>query len=510
MSRTGSSTPQRSDLKLSEVARHVKYPKGITSTVWPRVVAQCSAMGVKFDAWQHGVGTLALGKLKNGKYAASVGGVVLSIPRQVGKTFLVGMMIIALCILFPKMKVLWTAHRTRTATMTFTTMQGMVRKKKIRQHLAIDRSEGIRTSNGEQEIRFRNGSVIMFGARENGFGRGFDSVDIEVFDEAQILGEKALEDMVPATNASLQPAGALLFFMGTPPRPVDGDKGAEFTNRREKALAFKTQLTKDMVYVELSADDDAVLDDHEQWAKANPSFPHRTPVEAMERMRAQLTDDDSFRREALGIWDVAGTPEVIDAASWERARDAASMAIDRLTLAIDVAPNRSGASVALAGLRADGLWHVELDDQKKGVDWVPAWIADRAEKNRLHAVVVDEMSGLVERRNGRAYIVGTDVRATLAAAEGRDMAIACGKFFDAVMVPEPKIRHTDQPQLNVALSVARKRPLQGAWAWNRKDASSDITPIVAATLALWGAQNDEVVRPTRRRTSERTAVILGG
>lgn len=492
-SRTESSTP-----KLSDVARHVVFPKSIVETVWPRVESKCAEFGITFDAWQQGVGTLALGLDKSGKYASTVGGVVLSIPRQVGKTFLVGMIIIALCVLFPNLTVLWTAHRTRTSTMTFTTMQGMVRRKKIWPHV-----RAIRSTNGEQEIRFTNGSVIMFGAREAGFGRGFDAVDVEVFDEAQILSEKALEDMVPATNASKQKSGALLFFMGTPPRPTD--PGEEFTNRRSKAIAGKA---KNMVYVEFSADDDADPDDHAQWEKANPSYPQRTPLESMQRMREQLTDDDSFRREAMGIWDAAGTPEVIDAASWGRVKDPASMPIDRLTLAIDVAPDRSAASVSLAGLRADGLWHVELDDQKGSVEWVSAWVKGRAEKNRLHAVVVDEMSGLVEVRKGRNYLVGTDVIVTLAASEGRDMAIACGKFFDGVMEPSPKLRHTDQAQMNIALSVARKRPLAGAWAWNRKDAQSDITPIVSATLALWGAQKDDVERPTRRRTSERTAVIL--
>jgi phage terminase large subunit-like protein len=511
MSKMESSTPKRSDLKLSDVARHVVIPSGIVTTAWPRVVAQCAAMGVSFDSWQHGIGAIALGKRKDGKYAATVGGVVLSIPRQVGKTFLVGMIIIALCVLFPKMTVLWTAHRTRTSTMTFKTMQGMVRKKKIRVHLAAERNDGIRSTNGEQEIRFKNGSVIMFGAREAGFGRGFDAVDIEVFDEGQILSEKALEDMVPATNASQQPSGALLFFMGTPPRPTD--PGEEFTNRRSKALGKKASdrvhaVRGNMVYVEFSADDDADPDDHAQWEKANPSFPSRTPLESMERMRENLTDDDSFRREAMGIWDAAGTPEVIDAASWDRVKDAASMPIERLTLAIDVAPGRGMTSVSLAGRRADGLWHVELDDTRKGTEWVSAWVRSTSEKNRLHAVVVDEMSGLVEVRKGRNYLVGTDVVVTLAAAEGRDMAIACGKFFDGVMEAEPKVRHVDQPQLNVALSVARKRPLAGAWAWNRKDETSDITPIVSATLALWGAQKDDVERPTRRRTSERTAVIL--
>lgn len=474
------------------------------TTAWPRVVAQCAALGVKFEEWQHGVGKIALGKRADGKYAATVGGVVLSIPRQVGKTFLVGMIVIALCLLYPGLTVLWTAHRTRTSTKTFGSIKGYTSRKRVRPFMLEPRN-----TNGEQEIRFRNGSVIMFGAREGGFGRGFDQVDIEVFDEAQILGEKALEDMVAATNQSRHPHGALLFFMGTPPRPVD--EGEEFTNRRARALKVKPfeqvqGVGGKTVYVEFSADRDADPDDHEQWAKANPSFPHFTDVEAFQRLREQLTNEDSFRREALGIWDAIDSGRIIDEDSWGWCADPASMAVERLTLAIDVAPNRSVTSVALAGLRPDGRWHVELDDQRKGTEWVASWVKARAEKNRLHAVVVDEMTGLVEERRGRHYLVGTDILVTKAGAEGRDMAIASGQFFDAVV--ERKLRHTDQPQVNVALSVARKRPLAGAWAWNRKDEASDITPVVAVTLALWGAQKDDVVRPSRRATSGRTAVVL--
>jgi len=495
MSKTVSSTP-----KLSDVARHVVYPKGITSTAWPRVVAQCAAMGVTFDSWQHGIGSLALGKTKNGKYAATVGGVVLSIARQTGKTFLVGMMIIAMCILFPNLTVLWTAHRTRTSTMTFKTMQGMVRKKKIRVHLEVSRSDGIRSTNGEQEIRFKNGSVIMFGAREDGFGRGFDSVDIEVFDEAQILTEKALEDMVPAANASKQPSGALLFFMGTPPRPTD--RGDEFKNRRAKALEGKAS---DMVYIEFSADPDADPDDRGQWTKANPSFPSRTPLESMQRMRAQLTDDDSFKREAMGIWDALTSTRVIDEVTWSQQGDPASMPVERLTLSIEVPPGRATAAVGFSGRRADGRWHTALEEERKGVDWAIPYVVALAKLNNLHAVVVDELSGLVEERRGRHYLLGTDILVTTAAAEGRHMAVAWAKFYDGIH--DGSVFHTDQPQVNVALSVATKRPLAGGFAWNRKDAMSNISPLVAETLALWGAQNDNVQRPTRRSDTRRAVIM---
>lgn len=495
--RTSTSKPSRDTRKLSEVARHVVVPQGIVTTGWPAVEARIREFGDEFDEWQVGASKIILGKRANGDYAATVGGVTLSIPRQVAKTYMVGRIVFALCTLFPNLTVLWTAHRTRTTSKTFGSLRGFAGRKAVKPFVKL-----IRATNGEQEIHFHNGSVIMFGAREGGFGRGFEEVDVEVFDEAQILTEKALEDMVAATNQSRHPHGALLFFMGTPPRPVD--PGEAFAQRRAEALAGESE---DQVYIECSADPDASPDDRDQWAIANPSYPHRTPVRSMLRLRKNLPSDESWLREALGIWDAASTPQVIADDSWEAAADVSSVAAERVTLAIDVAPDRSVSSIGLAGRREDGDWHVELEDQKKGTAWVAAAVANLATKNTLHAVVVDEMSGLVETSNGRHYLAGTDrkVRVTLAASEGRDMAIACGKFYDGVTAPVPTVHHTDQPQLNVALSVARKRPLRGAWGWNRKDTNSDITPLVAVTLALWGAQKDDVKRP---RIPERRKVVV--
>lgn len=481
--------------KLSDLARHVVLPSGLASTGWPAVRSKCAELGIRFDPWQDGVGRIILSKRADGTYATSVGGVVISIPRQVGKTFLLGALVFALCLLTPGITVIWTAHRLRTAAETFLSMQGLTRRRKIAPHVAK-----IVLGSGDEEIQFRNGSRIMFGARERGFGRGFSMVDVLVFDEAQILTDNAIDDMVPATNQATNP---LLLFTGTPPKPTDPCE--VFTAKRAKALAGDSA---GMAYIEFSADEDADPDDPVQWKKANASYPRRTPSQAIMRMRENLTDD-SFMREALGVWDTSKTLAVIDAASWKLVADPASMAIDRLSLGVDVSPGTDArvASVALAGQRADGLWHVELDQHREGVDWVPAYLEGVCHRNRLHAVVLDEKSGLVESRNGRHFVKETNIAVTLASAEGRDMAIACAKFFDTVM--GQSLRHTDQPQMNLALSVARKRPIGDAWGWNRRTATSDITPLVAATLALWGTQSATVKRPGgNRRTEGRRAVVL--
>ncbi len=486
---TKSGTP-----KLSEAARHVIPPAGIASTSWPSVRDKCRELGLTFDRWQDGAGRLILAKRADGKYASTIGGVAMSIPRQTGKTYLLGAIAFALCLLHGGTTVLWTAHRLKTAKETFQSMRGIAKRSKVAPHVSR-----VFTAAGEESIQFHNGSRILFGARETGFGRGFAKVDVEVFDEAQILTERALDDMLPAMNAS---SNALALFTGTPPRPID--PGEVFGRFRADALAAGPG-NGDGLYIEFSADQDASADDADQQARANPSFPHRTSPDAIQRLRKQLSED-SFLREAMGIWDADSLHRVIPEDAWQDAGDPASMAVERLSFAVDVAPDRSVASVGFAGKRADGSWHVEHVETRKNTDWIAPFLKERSEKNRLHSVVVDELTGLAEVRRGRHFLVGTDISVTLAASEGRDMAIACAKFFDGVM--DGTLHHNQQIQLDVALSVARKRPLGAGWAWNRKDATSDITPVVASTLALWGAQKDDVERPTRRRTTERTALVL--
>src|SRR5690606_6683887 len=100
---------------------------------------------------------------------------------------------------------------------------------------------------------------------------------------------------------------ALIFYMGTPPRPID--PGEVFKERRAEALEVKRRqeageaVENDAVYIECSADPGADPDDRGQWAKANPSYPLRTPERSMLRLRKNLKSIESWLREALGIWD---------------------------------------------------------------------------------------------------------------------------------------------------------------------------------------------------------------
>src|SRR5699024_7011783 len=102
---------------LSAVARHVVAPDGIVASEWPSVRQTCHRLGWSFDGWQDGAGMLALSLRADGEYAADT--IVLSIPRQVGKTYLIACIIFALCLMKPGLLVIWTAQVKDTALQTF-------------------------------------------------------------------------------------------------------------------------------------------------------------------------------------------------------------------------------------------------------------------------------------------------------------------------------------------------------------------------------------------------------
>lgn len=460
--------PRTSRCGLLPEARHVVVPEGIVASGFPAVRETCRRIGIEFDPWQVDLNTLILAKGADGLLAADA--VAMSICRQAGKTYDIGGIVFADSIINPKTTTVWTAHRFKVARETFDSLRAIARSPLLAPHVNYDE---ITTAAGNETIPFRNGSRIVFAARERGTIRGFSKVRRLILDEGQILTESAMADLAPTLNQAHDPQ---IIIMGTPPKPTD--PGEFFSSLRAGALDGSSE---GLLYVEFGAAPGSDLHDHSTWAQANPSFPHRTSARAIKRLRKMLTSEDDFAREALGIWDTSATQQVIDPDAWAAAKDRNSKVIDPVAFAADVTPDRQGGSISLAGRRADGRFHIETVENRRGTAWIVPRLLELSSKWSPCAVVLDPGSPAGSLL-GELQEAG--VEPLLMSA--RDVGQACGAFYDAVR--DDKLRHLDDPQLNTALSSARKRPLgdSGAWAWHRKDSSTDITPLVGVTLALHG------------------------
>ena len=135
-----------------------------------------------------------------------------------------------------------------------------------------------------------------------------------------------------------------------------------------------------------------------------------------------------------------------------------------MVFGLDIPRDRSEAVIACAGLREDGLYHVEVVDQRNGAKWVVKRVKELQDKWGGQ-LVVDAGSSAgslipdLEAAGVNLYLMST-----------RDVARACGSFRDAVT--DSVLRHIDQPALNEAVNGAALRDLGDQQAWNRRSATS--------------------------------------
>ena len=453
-------------------ARHLVLPDGIVSTGFPAVEATCRQIGIEFDPWQRDLNRAILGKDRFGFYAADT--VAMSIPRQVGKTFNVGALVFADSIINPGTTTVWTAHRFKVSRETFNELRAWARSPLLAPHIDYDE---ITTGAGNEMIPFRNGSRIVFAARERGAIRGFTKVRRLILDEVQYLKESEMADLAPTMNQAENPQ---IIMMGTPPAP--SNPGEIFAEQRKTALAGESEGA---LYVEFSADADAPVNLNspgawEQVAKANPSFPDRTPKRAIRRLRKLLTNDDDFRREAYGIWDAARRSAVFGEGVWEaleRPARPADLGVGALGVAVSL--DLSWAAVVAAGRDEQDVWVKPLH-HAPGTGWVVDAMRDLQAVHGVDAVI--------DSRGPGALLIPTLERegVRLRKATTSDVLDACAGFDS--LVREGHLLREPAPELDEAVAAAVKRDVGDRWAWGRKASSSDISPLEAATLAAWAAE----------------------
>ena len=461
------------------------------------------AYGLVPDPWQSLVVDDILAVRADGRWSATRCG--LSVPRQNGKNAVLEVVELHKLVVLGR-KILHTAHEVKTARKAYLRLCAFFEDTRSAPELAGMVRE-IRRTNGQEAIFLHeaacdrrrgcgcDGASIEFIARSKGSGRGF-TVDDLVMDEAQELDDFAYAALLPTISAA--PSGnPQQIICGTPPGPRDN--GEVFTRLRKDALSGRSTRT---LWLEWSFAPAADLDDRTQWALANPSLGRRLDIEVLEDERAAM-DDAMFQRERGGVWSSEGTMRVIPDQAWAVLADPGSSPLDEsLAMAVDMAPEGASATIAVAGERSDGRWHVELIEQRQGSGWVVERAAAVALRHGFGAVVIDGASpaySLVEPLRAR----GLQVTVT----GPRDMGQACGSFYRLVM--EDGLRHVGQPQLALSMSLARKRAIgsEGLWGWGRAVSGADIQATVAATLALWGAMSTRARRQVRQRSGR--AVFRG-
>jgi hypothetical protein len=415
---------------------------------------------------------------------------VLEISRQNGKGGVFEARELAGIFAWGERLILHSAHEFQTAT------EAMLRMEEILAGTPEFASQvkSVSRSHGSEGFIFKSGQRLRYRTRTKGGGRGFTG-DTLILDEAMELPEKFVGALLPTLSGRSVTGNPQVWYGGSAVDQLVHENGTVFARLRLRALEGGDPSLAYFGWSALPAVDEdgkpvtpdhvdaELLGDREAWANANPGLGIRISEEHVEKELRSL-DDRTFAVERLGVGDwpditsTGASPISYDA--WKALADTDSSIVGAPVFAFDVTPERSWASISAAGLRPDGLSHVEVIDRRQGLEWLVDRVVELKTNHRALAVVCDGASPAASfvRELGERGVVVQVLNAS-------DNAKACGKIFD--QVTEQKLRHLGSGELSSAIKGAAKRPLGDAWAWSRKKATYDISPLVSCTLALWVA-----------------------
>ena len=424
-------------------------------------------LGMPLMEWQQRVADVALEQNEDGSFAYR--DITITVPRQNGKSSLLLALQMTRALAEDNQNVRYAAQHGAAARQKLIDDWLPALKKS-----PLSRYFRPRLTSGHEQLLFKNGSSIGLVASTEKSGHG-STVDLAIMDEAFAHPDARVEQ-------SLRPA------MLTRPRAQLWIVSTAGTMALSPYLWGKVEAGRQLVeagvsmssaYFEWSAEDDADPGDPATWRSCMPALGHTITEDVVAADFAAMSTSE-FQRAMLNRWVVSTVDPVVPLETWYGLIDQASSALDPLALAFDVTPDRSRSAIAAAGQRPDGRSHIEVVDHRPGTGWVVQRMAELVETHRPSGVYCDA-SGPAGSLMAEIERLGIEVVAT----SGKEHAQACGIFYDAAT--QGTLRHLGTSELTAALDGAKKRTLGDAWAWSRKTSSVDISPLVACTLALWGA-----------------------
>jgi hypothetical protein len=442
------------------------------------VAAVAEAMGWPLMGWQRYVADVA-NEVEPATGLFAYGSVGLTVPRQSGKTTLVGAQMEHRTIYRPRRRVWYT-----------TKSRGDARDWLLDEHLPglqtspLEPYAKVRRAQGSEGIAYPHGSLLRIFAPLRSALHSRQS-DLVVVDEAWThdleRGHDLDQGIVP-TQATRP--GAQVWKVSTA-----GDENSlwlwELVTKGRAAVA--EGRTEGVAYFEWSCPDELDPCASSSWERFHPAY---GVTIGAPQMRAALEElgPAAFARAYGNRWPegmgVSAAPK-IPPGRWASAQMPPITEVPagvRVALGFDTTRDRSSAAVAVAWRDRAGVRN-ELTDARPGTGWVAERVHELYRRHHPVAIGYDAGGPALDIADGLA----TDGLPMLA-VRGREWAAACTGWLAGIT--EHRLRVGSHPALSAAAEVAPARDAgDGGWTWYRRGAVASIAPVIAATAATWALEH---------------------
>ncbi|MFJ1461009.1 terminase [Nocardia sp. N2S4-5] len=390
--------------------------------------------------------------------------VIISVPRQSGKTALTLATAFHRGLLLPNSRVWFTAQTGMHARDSFLEM---ARPAKL---TPFGRLFDLKRGAGDTRIEFaHNMSQLRPHPPTEDSLHGKQS-DLNLIDEGWVFGEEE----AAALMAAITPTQATRPMRQTVVLSTRGTAVSTWFHGLIEEAHEHPRIC--LVDYGIGPDDDP--SDLAVIAAAHPAYGHTVDMAALESAQAQLTPGEFAR--AYGNRETGAAESVFPPHAW-----AACQTVDRLPdlpvcFAAAVSIDRTETAIAAAVL-LDGVPWCEVIECRPGTDGAAARVAELTTHHAHAGVWIDRHgpSGTVADELDRLSVPLTEAGGGMVAAAAADM-------FDRVN--RGAIRCRLHPTLTAAVSVAAWRSLgDGARAFGRRASSGSIAALEAVSLAAYGA-----------------------
>lgn len=334
-----------------------------------------------------------------------------------------------------------------------------------------------RGSHGMERLLWLNGSQFepLAPTKDAGHGR---SRDLAWADEVWVHKEHYIEQGLRPAMIT-KSATAQYWWSST----VGTSEPGYLNDKMELSRrAVEQGVIEGLAYFEYSAAPDEDPDNEETWLRCMPALGYTQTIEGIRALKLGMLPDE-FARAFLNIPTAPRSKLAIDPLTWTRAKGQARIT-GRHVWAISTGPERSSASLSRAGLRDDGVAQILLMENGPGVGWVIKKLQDKG----VTELVLDRMS--------EGYLIPELEKAGIKVHQLGTSDVINAYATLQTYLTEKRAQHAGQSLLDDAAASAGIRAVRsGAGSLFKRAGGVDISPLVAASFALWHLISEAPAKP---------------
>lgn len=409
--------------------------------------------------------------------------IVVSVPRQSGKTVLIMVVLMVRCVMYANHQALYTAQTGKDARARWQDLVKLVTGSPLRGQVRVRRSQG------SERLEFPNGSMLGVFAPTSDSLHGYTPPTV-VLDEAFAHTEDEGADLL----AAIEPAQQTL-----PHRQLwlVSTRGTALSSWFHAWIDRGCAGAPGVAVFDWGASEHHDPRDPADLVAFHPALglpPGQGNGTTAEGILSSKLPPSEYER-AYGNRETVTESHTIPAGTWAAlAADQAPPGDAPLTLTYDVAYDRAAATIGVTWRDVDGMLQHKLVRWDLGVSWVAAEVAELCVRwgKRVKAVASDDTGPARDvtdqLRRDPAFTREPRILTT------RELTVAWGELLAAVQAA-PLVKafgHCGDGHLADAAAAVVPRPILDSAAPSRRYSPGDISPLMCLMVGLYTHQHTQL------------------